>query len=94
MRKTLTCVKCNGRKVWHIAPVRERGQQYRPSPLGPAYEKNVWGQFRNTGAFEVFICVGCGYTEWYTTELDQLRHDPQNGITLIDNEKVAEGPYR
>jgi predicted nucleic-acid-binding Zn-ribbon protein len=40
------------------------------------------------GWFETFICKGCGYTEWYARELDEIEPDAAKGIHLLD----ARGP--
>jgi predicted nucleic-acid-binding Zn-ribbon protein len=83
MKKSLMCPKCEGRQIWRIDTVKVRTA---PSPTNlPLVVRSTWRGLESSGGFEAFICNGCGYTEWYAHGLDELKHDPQEGVQLIDN---------
>jgi hypothetical protein len=51
----------------------------------------VGGELRKriqAGRFEVWICAGCGYTEWYAVEVNEmlawLAQNPQSGVHYHD----------
>ncbi len=43
------------------------------------------------GAFDAFICAGCGYTEWYASPsevnktLARVATSPETGVSLIES---------
>jgi predicted nucleic-acid-binding Zn-ribbon protein len=88
MRKSLVCPKCEGRKIWRVEHVRTPAMTSsgRPSEVGVLVAGSVWRGYKAIGGYETFSCARCGYTEWYAHGLEELRHDPAQGIHLIDNE--------
>jgi predicted nucleic-acid-binding Zn-ribbon protein len=90
MKKTLTCPKCDGRKIWRIDQLKEQtyGNMRRVDPLHVSLKVGFWGA-KGTGSFAVFVCAGCGYSEFYATGIESLQSDPKNGVYFIDNEPVA-----
>jgi predicted nucleic-acid-binding Zn-ribbon protein len=88
MRKTLQCPKCEGRKLWRIEEMRERGPSHaHTEPLGLDLVQKRWvGGMTSRGTFETFICAGCGYTEWYAHGLEKLEADEKRGVHFIDTE--------
>jgi predicted nucleic-acid-binding Zn-ribbon protein len=75
MRSSQTCPKCHGRKFL-VAP-----EVVQPDPNSsngthrlaitcsyvPTNNDSFFGDYERAvaGAFEAWICAGCGYTEWY-----------------------------
>lgn len=88
MRKTLQCPKCDGRKLWRVEAMRDRGHFNQLHPLSVVLQQGTWKE-KATGWFETFICAGCGYTEWYANGLDGLTEDPKHGVHFIDTEPEA-----
>ena len=84
LKREKVCPQCHHRKVWHIAKV----QDFEAKELPIAVDVR-WSGAHHHGGFETFICAGCGWTEWYAIELNELREDPSNGVHLIDNEPKA-----
>jgi predicted nucleic-acid-binding Zn-ribbon protein len=86
MKKTLHCPKCEGRKLWRVEEMRERGRNMtKAEPLGATFAP-TWHGVTNRGTFETFICAGCGYTEWYAHGLEQLEADASKGVYFIDDQ--------
>jgi predicted nucleic-acid-binding Zn-ribbon protein len=94
MKKTLQCPKCEGREIWRIEQMLERGHGSRPEPFAVMLEPAFWTGSVPHGTFEAFICKACGYTEWYAKNIEFLREDPANGVHLIVNDSEKAGPYR
>jgi len=92
MKQSLTCPKCQHRRLWHIAEVAEKDMG-QPTRLSVSVAVGWWGK-TETGTFELFICERCGYCEWYAKALEALREDPQRGIKLISSQEPHGGPYR
>lgn len=46
------------------------------------------------GCFDLWVCAACGYTEFWARELSGLKHNPGNGVHLIDTTPEPEGPFR
>lgn len=92
MKQSLTCPKCDGRKIVHVdrmqLPVFAPGFAATPATLPVAVQRGIWSGARALGSFETFICQACGYTEWYAHTPETLPLD--NGdVQLIDNEPKA-----
>jgi hypothetical protein len=94
LRRDLTCPNCDGREIWRIERMHERGHGSVPQPFGVVLERTFWTGSEAKGHFEVLICRGCGFTEWYAKEIDFLKSDPVNGVHLIVNDVETKGPYR
>ncbi|MEU0558013.1 hypothetical protein [Dactylosporangium sp. NPDC006015] len=45
------------------------------------------------GRFEVWICAACGYTEWYSLQVNEmlawLTHNPRSGVHYYDADAPA-----
>ncbi|MGZ3407004.1 MAG: hypothetical protein ACXVAN_11210 [Polyangia bacterium] len=95
LKRDLTCPNCEGREIWRIETMHERGRSSaHPQPIGIMLEARMFGDADARGKFETLICNGCGYTEWYAKEIGFLKNDPVNGIHFIKNDVEKEGPYR
>jgi len=94
LKRDLSCPNCDGREIWRIERMQERGAGSSLRPIGVQHEMNFWTGPEPRGAFETLICKGCGYTEWYAKEIGFLKHDPVNGVHLIVNDVEKAGPYR
>lgn len=95
LRRDLCCPNCQGREIWRIETMHERGRStMHPQPMGVTLEARLLGDADARGKFETLICKGCGYTEWYARELGHLKNDPVNGVHLIVNDVDKTGPYR
>jgi predicted nucleic-acid-binding Zn-ribbon protein len=103
MKNTNTCPKCQSRQLWLIDQVNQPdvtragpGVPMRvttagiDTPLGGYYELEA-------GRFEAWVCVLCGFTEWYAKEanevLAKLARYPGGGVRLIDT-SGQRGPFR
>ena len=54
MRKTLQCPKCEGRKLWRVETMRERGHLNQLHPLSAVLVQGTWRE-KAAGWFETFI---------------------------------------
>jgi predicted nucleic-acid-binding Zn-ribbon protein len=93
MKKSLTCPKCDGRKILHVEtmklPLARPGVSGELLPIAIAVQVSAWSGAKVNGAFETFICRACGYTEWYALAAEALVADEAAGVRLIDNEPKA-----
>jgi hypothetical protein len=61
-----------------------------PVAVGASWTKTL-------GAFETWICLGCGYTELYAHHLagiEDLAADCPGELRIVDAGPPARGPYR
>jgi len=95
LKRDLVCPNCEGREIWRIETMRERGSRSdQQPPMGVTLEKRFFGDAAAQGKFETLICNGCGYTEWYARDIGHLKNDPVNGIHFIVNDIDEKGPFR
>lgn len=97
LKRDLVCPNCEGREIWRIETMRERGNSSELPPMGVTLEKRFrfFGDAAEAqGKFETLICNSCGYTEWYARQIGHLKNDPVNGIHLIVNDVDEKGPFR
>ena len=99
MRTTLRCRSCESRKLWRIDPVMlpqfdSRNAMYTlpvvcRSELGDT-ATHGWGKRQEHGRFEVWICAGCGLTEWYAVDVNEslkrLSREPGSGVSYVDGD--------
>ncbi len=109
MKHNQSCPKCRGTKVYVVdesvrGHVTEDGVNLVPRTMTAARVEitspGVFGESRQTklveaGRCEAWICAACGYTEWYTTRLDELEVLAQasSGVRIVDRTTNV-GPYR
>jgi hypothetical protein len=98
LRRDLCCPQCEGRDVWHVEQIRERGVGPFEKPIQPlnvVLQERFFRLYDGTGYFETYICKRCGFTEWYAHGIDDLHHDPENGVRLLTGtDDPKSGPYR
>jgi len=84
MRTTHRCPKCQHAEIVVLRHVAGE-QVYLPSERDPP-EAPVW---RRAAAREAYICRACGFTEYYTRDVDRI---PVDGdlVALL----TPTGPYR
>ncbi|MEZ4438633.1 MAG: hypothetical protein R3B72_06070 [Polyangiaceae bacterium] len=91
MRARLTCPHCGGRAVLHVERIMDRGDGNGAYPLS-VDTKGFWVS-KPVGAFEAFVCKGCGFTEWYVVDPQGIEGETQHARLIeVDDDKV--GPYR
>ena len=95
MKRDLICPTCDGREIWRIETMKERGPGVDAvAPVGVLLERGFFATHAH-GTFETLICKHCGFTEWYAKAIGGLKHDPANGVHLLDNRIESKGgPYR
>jgi predicted nucleic-acid-binding Zn-ribbon protein len=106
MKTSQTCPKCSSKKLFvidtfqmkdhevgsHLQPLYVVATKYNAGPgmFGDNYKRV------DAGSFEVWVCSGCGLTEWYATgvndALAQLASEPESGVRFIDGGEP--GVYR
>jgi len=102
MRSTQMCPKCSGKKFAVKAEFRQphhRGDNITaPFPAITIDVKNqTYGDRITSGQFETWICVACGYTEFYASgkeNLDKLAQKYPDQLRIIDAGPPEQGPYR
>lgn len=74
MKRTHTCPKCQSRRFLVSANFQIPGQESSNATFPvPAFTFNIGAWTRASfGAFETWVCAGCGFTEWYAVDLAGL----------------------
>lgn len=52
------------------------------------------GKLGPQGAFDLWVCEACGFSELWARDLSKLREDPSNGVRRIDTTPPEGGPFR
>jgi predicted nucleic-acid-binding Zn-ribbon protein len=98
LKRDLRCPHCEGRLIWHVAQMHERGEAgafEKPiQPLNVVLHEKFFKLYNGVGYFETYICKRCGFTEWYAHGLDELEVDPSKGVALLDGNDGDAGPFR
>jgi len=94
MRSTMTCPKCNARKIWRIEKFQTESDSTNGWTLHVVYQRALGGDKENIGQFDCYICATCGYSEFYAQNLHGLVHAPHAGVTFWDGDKLHQGPTR
>lgn len=71
MKASGACPKCTSAAIHHSACVMDRGEGNAALCLALGRSGPI--EARDLGQFEVYVCRGCGYSEFYVidpTELD------------------------
>lgn len=110
MKQTNACPKCASTKLFVVGEVQQklRGDSgsnevvpiraavaevsvRSPGIFGDSYERRI----REAGGYETWICAGCGFTEWYATNLKQLDAlaNASSAVRVIERAEDG-GPYR
>jgi|RhiMetdeSRZDD1v2_1073273.scaffolds.fasta_scaffold2830228_1 hypothetical protein len=92
MRGQGRCRACGGSAILHAMTVLDRTQYGTPAPMAVAL-KGTWVP-KPVGTFEIYLCVGCGFTEWYVRDPDSLDVDGEKIKTLDSEDPGKSGPYR
>lgn len=90
MREKLQCPKCEGVELFVIDPWQQPDPQYSNTRLSvnvgtfPTPPKGLSRFFSNSarldvGTFELWVCGGCGFSEFYAKDVTQLRVLAENG---------------
>jgi predicted nucleic-acid-binding Zn-ribbon protein len=97
MRTSARCPKCDGTKLYvcdNRQPDGEFSNVIHPFvittvPLGKDAVGAKSGTRHRThvGTYETWICAGCGYTEWYAKDpeqlLEKLARMPASGVRVV-----------
>jgi predicted nucleic-acid-binding Zn-ribbon protein len=95
MRASMTCPKCRARKIWRIEQFRTESDSTSGWLLHVVYGRQRMGNNeREVGVFDAYVCATCGLTEFYASQLQNLRHVPEEGVTYWDGDQLNQGPMR
>jgi hypothetical protein len=101
MKRTHICPKCDGRRIWVVEPFRVPSETARGAVLSvvPHQEDAKAGFFgmsrvNSVGRLDLYVCAGCGYSELYALDFENLRADNQTGVRLLDASSAPAGPFR
>ena len=106
MRSTQTCPKCAGQRFavsdeFQIPDLRERSKRaVQGVPAVTVESKPDRSGFTNAttaGYLEQWICLGCGYTEFYTRNLELVEQAAKEfpaRLRIVDARPNNQGPYR
>ncbi|CAN5923845.1 hypothetical protein BH11MYX4_BH11MYX4_49410 [soil metagenome] len=110
MKKTATCPKCRGRKLFLVAQVQhtycDAGGSLRAFHVTSAAmktgKKGMFGgdatEIESAGPYETIVCAGCGYAEWYVPAhaLAMLAQmaERSGAVRVIDGDVAPAGPFR
>lgn len=91
MKESQVCPKCRSSKLWRIEQFAAEESGGPPAPLRAAVRRadpQVPGFFGKPGTYtagfvDAYICAGCGYTELWAQDLDELVDNPEAGVHLL-----------
>ncbi len=86
LKKDVMCPHCGGQVVLRV----EKMKRARHEPL-PVLASDSFLNADELGHFEAFICKGCGFTEWYARDIEQVRSNKHYGVEVLDRRA---GPVR
>lgn len=96
MKRTHTCPKCQSRKFLVSANFEYPDHESRnlTKKLPPfTFSVGAWSR-ASFGAFETWVCTGCGFTEWYAVSFDDLDISKSNGTVRYIDASVPGAGYR
>ncbi len=73
MKASGRCPKCAGSELYHSACVMDRGEGNEALCLAVRRSDAIFA--RDLGQFEVFVCLTCGYSEFYVARPQELREE-------------------
>jgi len=101
-RPARPCGRCNGMKFVRGIPREHDGT---PAPMVLTHPVSTTQQMLSSlleavvpshrlgiGVLEVYVCLGCGYIEWYCQEPEKLPIGPEYMTELVDYTSTQ--PYR
>ena len=90
LKSQLRCPACGGRRVLHASEILDRtdGTQHRMAVMAVGF----WVP-KPRGLFECYVCVQCGFVEWYVKEPASVEPDDKI-IHIIEADEDNVGPYR
>ncbi len=107
MRYSQKCPKCDGRVFAVNTEVRQAEQRSSNTTLlvsaitvgFPAERgERTWGGRVELGFFESWICLGCGYAEFYAQKcplpLETIAQQHPDRLRIVDATAPKDGPYR
>ncbi len=68
-------------------PLRLALDRKAPADSGQSRWNRIWhgdNSVYSAGRIDAYACAACGYTELYTCDLDELRHNPDSGVHLLE----------
>jgi predicted nucleic-acid-binding Zn-ribbon protein len=93
MRYTQRCPKCSGQK-FAVTELRDKGYDHAV-PVITFFED---GLLQVHGSFETWICLGCGYAEFYAHNcllpFDTIAKQHPDRLRIVDATPPDQGPYR
>jgi predicted nucleic-acid-binding Zn-ribbon protein len=88
VRKQHRCPKCLHTRILHVPEPKD--VDHDRMALGAVM--SVWTGGVN-GGLEAYVCLGCGYTELYVADLDEMDISKIDGARLLGPPE-SEDPYR
>jgi predicted nucleic-acid-binding Zn-ribbon protein len=104
MRSTHTCPKCAYKKFATTTEFRQ--PVHRSTATEPFFAVTLnetqgmpffGSSTKPLGGFETWICLGCGYTEFYAhglTGVEELAKQHPEQLRIVDARSPGQGPYR
>jgi predicted nucleic-acid-binding Zn-ribbon protein len=101
MRSTQTCPKCSGQRLAVMDEFRQPEAGSSSTTVVVVVAIEAEGMFRGNagglGSFETWICLGCGYTEFYARRLkgiEALAEKHPDRVRIIEPTSPKRDPYR
>lgn len=90
MKRTGTCPKCSGKRIYHSPRIMDRSDGN--IALALAIARNDPIRAEDVGLFEVYVCRDCGFAELHIRDphrLDEIVHDAEEHDPLLGAPKPA-----
>ena len=99
MKQSRQCPKCAGKKLWWIERFSAKELRVTPGaqPLMlaiyrktlPTHKPKGWlkddgSRSYDAGSVDAWVCASCGYTEMWSSGMEDLVANPKSGVHLLD----------
>ncbi len=87
------CPECNHQRILELPSIGDQTGSYAAAKLGAkVVSDGHQGPDPVVGQFSATICLGCGFTQWWTKAPEELLKQDLPGARIITG--PDQGPYR
>jgi predicted nucleic-acid-binding Zn-ribbon protein len=83
MRTTHVCPKCKNEEILFLPQIADRDDENNVRPLVAHVVHYDWRDDMEVGKLQAYVCMACGYTELYTTEVKQIPWQKVPGAQVL-----------
>jgi predicted nucleic-acid-binding Zn-ribbon protein len=89
MRTSHVCPKCQHNEIIFLPQIADRDDKDAVRPLVAHVVHYDWRDDVEVGKLQAYVCRGCGYTELYSSDANQIPVNKVPGAKLLVGPKKA-----